>query len=292
MAVDQEKQRLYVADPKSHKVFMYKLYLNGGGLHVNKGEQFVVVRDVTPRWVTVDEKGTLLCTDEGRNLIAEVSAAGLAKLGEKDLDGNYVHPNFLKLYDHTQTKQVDRPGGIAAEGNHVFWGNRVQGRPFGSLLSAPEDPEFEMEHGMPRNIHALSSNVDKVYGVCATPSLVFYTGGRRSVYGAKPGSHDSQASKTVFLSDYAMPRGCAWDGDNTVFLADTGSDTVWSFSSSDHSLGVTQASKSFKVKDPFGIAVLRPGAGLGTFGFLKGCALRAQSVLPALLLAVVWGFVA
>lgn len=291
LAVDHARQRLYVADPKSHKVFMYKMYLDVHGLHVHDS-QFVAVRDITSRWVTVDERGALLCTDEGHSFVAEVSADALAHLGEDD-----VQPQFQKLYSKMLTKKVDHPGGIAVNGNNIYWGNGVRGHPHGSILSAPEDPQALARMGMHDGIQALSSNVDKVYGVCSSPSLVFYTAAtKRSVFGTKPGAlsgnHDSRKSAKVLLNDFAIPRGCVWDGDGTVFLADKGSDVVWSFPSAMHISGVAQATKLFNVKDPYGIAVFRASQRPQAMSFLlRGGALQTHLAFATLLMMLLCGYV-
>lgn len=270
LAVDHSRQRLYVADPKSHKVFMYKLYFGDDGLSVHEDQQYVAARDVTPRWVALDEEGTLFCTDEGRSFIAEIDAKDLDQLGQQDVMNDDVRPQFHRLYAGEQTRQVDKPGGIDVRGNKLYWGNRARGRPYGSLLSAPEDPQAELARGVPEMIKALSNNVDKVYGVCASPSLVFYTGSARDVYGAKPGSYQARANTKVLLNNYASPRGCVWDGDGTVFLADKGGDAVWSFPSSMHNIGLFQATKLFSVEDPYGVAVFRPSLAFNAVGFLRG----------------------
>jgi len=283
LAVDHTRQRLYIADPKRHKVFMYKMYFGDHGMSVREDEQYTVVYDVTPRWIAVDSQGTLFATDEGRSFIAEVSATELAKLGEQKKGEDEVQLQFHKLYAHDQNNQVDRPGGIAVDGNNIYWGNRAPGKQFGSLMSAPENPEARLAKGVPDMIQSLSKNVDKVYGVCASPNLVFYTGGSRTVYGAKPGAFNPRASTTVLLDDYAAPRGCVWDGDGTVYLADKGGDAIWSFPSALHSLGLVQASKLFDVTDPYGVAVFRPSLTLNSVGFLRGGTAQAGPALAVML---------
>jgi len=287
IAIDHDRQRLYVADPKSHKVFMYKLQFGKDGhLFIDEDEQFIAVRDLTARWVALDDKGTLFATDEARSFIAEVDSVELAKLE----DGDDVRPQFHKLFSHDLTRQVDKPGGIAVDGRNIYWGNRARGRPYGSLLSAPEDPKAQIAKGVPNMIQSLSKNVDKVYGVCASPNVVFYTGGARTVYGAKPGSFQLKGSTTVLLDDFAVPRGCVWDGDGTVFLADKGGDAVWSFPSAMHGLGLMQASKMFDVEDPYGVAVFRPSIALDAGGFLRAGTIQAGPALTSLLVMLSFAF--
>lgn len=284
LAVDHTRQRLYVADPKAHKVFMYKLYFGSQGVSVRQDKQYIAAHGMTPRWVAVDDKGTMFATDEARSFVAEVDAETLSYLGRDDAPVGAVQPKFAKLYAGSDTRQVDRPGGIAVDGNNLFWGNRHRGNPYGSILMAPEDPDARLSRGVPRMIHSLSRNVAKVYGVCAAPNLVFYTGGARMVYGAKPASYQGRPSATVMLNDYAMPRGCVWDGDGTVFLADKGGNVVWSFPSSEHSFGLTQATKLFSVDDPYGVAVFRPNLAMNAMGFLRGGAAQVAPALASLLL--------
>jgi len=279
LAVDHDRQRLYVADPKKHKVFMYKLFMGSDGMSVREDQQYVAVTDVTPRWVAVNDKGTLFATDEGRSFIAEVDAADLDKLAAQDAATDDVRTQFHKLYSEESTKQVDKPGGVAVDGNNVYWGNRAPGSPYGSLLSAPADPAAGLARGVPDMIQALSKNVDKVYGVCASPNIVFYTGGSRNVFGAKPGSYQARAFEKIHLDDYAKPRGCVWDHDGTMLLADKGGDAVWSFPSSTHGSGLVQATKLFSVTDPYGVAVFRPALSLESVGFLRA---GSQKAAPAL----------
>jgi hypothetical protein len=289
LAVDHSRQRLYVADPKSHKVFMYNIFFGDKGLSVDETQQHVAVRDIKPRWVAVDERGSLFCTDEGRNFVSEVPIEDLQKLGIADDVDEEVKLHLRKVYSGDKTRQVDHPGGIAVEGGEVFWGNRDRHHRYGTLLSAPEDPDSRRARGVPEMIQALSNNMDKVYGVCASPNIVFYTGGSRSVYGAKPGSNQAKPLETVFLDDYASPRGCVWDGDGTMYVADKGGDSVWSFPSSLHGGGIIQATKLLKVDDPYGVAVFRPSLTMDAVGFLRGGASKvapALALVPLVLLAM------
>jgi sugar lactone lactonase YvrE len=279
LAVDHKRQRLFVADPKSRRVFMYNLLMGDNGLSVNENERYVAIDDAAPRWVAVDEAGTLFCTDERRSFIAEVTTQELETLPMGD--SKYLRPNLHRLYTADTLREVDRPGGIAVDGNNIYWGNRARGRPFGSLLMAPEDPDSQRVRGVPGMIQSLSRNVDKVYGVCASPTAIFYTGGEKMVYGAKPGSYQTRAVASVILDDFAHPRGCVWDGDGTMYLADKGNNAVWTFPSMFAQMGKRQADKLCDVHDPYGIAVFRPSLTLDAVGFLKGKSSRA---LPASLL--------
>lgn len=269
IAVDHSRMRLYVADPQSHKVFMYNLLYGDNGLSVDEQAQYVAVNDITSRWVAVDESGSLFCTDEKRSFIAEVPAEELAEISREDYRRPVYHKTH-KLFSNDRVREVDKPGGIAVDGINLYWGNRDRRRSFGSLMMAPEEPNSKRVKGVPGIIGALSRNVDKVYGVCASPSAIFYTGGERLVYGTKPGARHTQALASVVLDNFARPRGCVWDGDGTMFLADKGNNAVWSFPSTFHHLGLSQAVKLCTVHNPYGVAVFRPSFTLDAVGFLRG----------------------
>lgn len=285
LAVDHRRQRLYVADPKAHKVFMYRLLMSSTGmLSVDENEQYVAMYDITPRWVAVDENGALFSTDEKRSFIAEVSSQELDELPKGGHSNFLQNPRFHIVYSGERNKFVDRPGGIAVDGDNIYWGNRARGRPFGSLLMAPEDPQSKRTRGVPGMIQSLSRNVNKVYGVCASPTAVFYTGGEKAVYGMKTGAYQTPAAATVLLDDFAHPRGCVWDGDGTMYLADKGNNAVWTFPSMFQEMGPSQADKLCDVHDPYGIAVFRPSLTLDAVGFLRGSSFRA---VPALLATII-----
>lgn len=56
------------------------------------------------------------------------------------------------------------------------------------------------------------------------------------------------------------PRGCAWDGDGTVYVADRGAGRVYSLPSNMHILSRSDLSEAFEYDDAFGLAVLTGGA--------------------------------
>jgi sugar lactone lactonase YvrE len=73
LAIDQKRQKLYVTDPDSRKIFSYSLVFNNGVL-LTDGKQTVAAQNVEARWVAVDGVGSIFFTDERDNLIQKVSA--------------------------------------------------------------------------------------------------------------------------------------------------------------------------------------------------------------------------
>merc|ERR1719231_1547329 len=69
---------------------------------------------------------------------------------------------------------------------------------------------------------------------------------------------------TEVHSGFRAPRGCSWDGDGTVFVADYGADSVLSFAANMKTPGTARVAKLVDTPKPFDIAVMSR-AGLGTF---------------------------
>lgn len=253
IAVDRRRQRLFVADAKSGRVFMYKLIYDENEKIAVEKKRHIVASGAAPHWVAVDEEdGALFCTDEARSAVIEVLGEDITRLSEYGAHSAEFHI----LYSPDTTQAIDKPAGIAVDSSNIFWGNKAHGRHKGSLVSASEDWR---SRDVPGTVSALSTNVDKVYGVCASGSSVFYTGERRYVYTARKGNHGRDTR--ALLSNLREPRGCAWDGDGTVYVADHGGRAVFSFPSSSHthgSSGLVHADKIFEAEEPYGIAVLHP----------------------------------
>lgn len=251
LAVDHRRQRLFVADAKSRKLFMYKLVYTDGEIAVER-RRHIAASGITPTWVAVDEEsGAVFCSDEVHGTVGEVLAEDISKLSHTGVRP----PKFHVLYSADTTLAAHDPSGIAVDGFHLFWGSKAHGRRLGSVVSGLEDAHGRARD-VPGTITALSKNADKVHGLCASGSTVFYTGESRFVYSARKGSHGHDTR--ILISNLNRPRGCAWDGDGTVYVADEGDRAVLSFPSSSHNRGRMHASKLFEVQEPYGIAVARP----------------------------------
>lgn len=255
LAVDRRRQRLFVADARSGKVFMYDWFLQPDGKIDVEKKRHIAVSGLAPHWVAVDEAdGTVFCTDEARSRVIEVFGDDITRLSKPGPHSAKFHV----LYSTDSTQAVDKPTGIAVDGSNIFWGNKAHGRRKGSIISGVEDANGR---DVPGTITALSSNVDKVYGVCTSGSSVFYTGEKRYVYTARKGNHGHDTR--ALLYNLRSPRGCAWDGDGTIYVADQGGRAVYSFPSSSHNRGTSgwlHANKLFEVEEPYGIAVLHPSS--------------------------------
>merc|ERR1719386_148737 len=112
LAVDQKRQRLFVADANSHKVFMYNLIYVDGDLAVQR-RRHVVLSGLTPHWVAVDEEnGAVFCSDERRSMVVEVLGEDIERLTVSG--GHSPKPHVLYSLDETST--VGSLSGIAVDG--------------------------------------------------------------------------------------------------------------------------------------------------------------------------------
>jgi hypothetical protein len=144
---------------------------------------------------------------------------------------------------------VSAPGGIATDNFHVFWTNKAVGTLVGSVVKGFETPP---ETNVAASVKAIAKNAVKVYGVCLSMNNVFYTDSEAYVYAVKKtgGAIAEVSSKMI------QPRGCAWDGDGTVYIADKGGNAVYSFPGNMHTLTPMKLTKAVDFEDAFGLAVI------------------------------------
>lgn len=246
LAVDHKRNNLYVADPDLRKVLCYKLTFSGGNVMVS-GEPSVAAQDKEVRWVAVDGTGNVFITDEANGQILRVPA-------EKLLRGD---PTPIVVYDTTSNTHVSAPGGIAVDNFHVYWTNKAAGTEenVGSLVRGFEKPTGS---NTASSVVQLARNTPKAYGVCLSENNVFYTNSEKVVYGVK-----KTGSAIATISDvFEEPRGCVWDGDGTVYVADKKLGTVSSFAGNMRNLAPSPVSLTVKFEDAFGVAIVSSAKGL------------------------------
>jgi len=240
LAVDHKRNTLYVADPDLRKVLCYKLTFSGGNMMVS-GEPAVAAQDKEVRWVAVDGTGNVFITDEASGQVLRVPA-------EKLLRGD---PTPLVLYDSATNSRVSAPGGIAVDNFHVYWTNKAAGteETVGTVIRGFEKPTGA---NAATEVVQLARNVPKAYAVCLSENNVFYTNAEKVVFGVK-----KTGSAIATVSDvFQEPRGCVWDGDGTVYIADKDANAIYALAGDTPSLHPTALAKALDVTDPYGLATL------------------------------------
>lgn len=234
LAVDPKTDRLFVADPALNRILKYQLVFGDGKLVAT--DMDTAAQDVEAKWVAVDGVGNLFFTNEKENLIQKI-------------DSESVRTGFpqriVTLYDASgarNTLGVSSPAGITADNFHVRWANKGSGTQVGSIVQGMENPDPHLKR--------LSHSNLKSYGVCLSQNNLYYTDEKHHVYGMLA----SGGTPTIVTDKLKSPRGCVWDGDGTIFVADSTGDGIYSFSGA--SLLPTRISKVGSVTDPWGLAVI------------------------------------
>eukprot|EP00927_Polykrikos_kofoidii_P067703 TRINITY_DN63152_c0_g1_i1.p1 TRINITY_DN63152_c0_g1~~TRINITY_DN63152_c0_g1_i1.p1 ORF type:complete len:333 (+),score=55.03 TRINITY_DN63152_c0_g1_i1:88-1086(+) len=249
IAVDHKRSALLVADPDSRRIFSYPLTSTETTLKA--GQPSVIAENTEARWVSVDGMGNVYFTDEPQNKILKVATSNVSK----DTTPTVV-------YDGVSMVQVSAPGGVAVDGFHAYWVNKQTGTQVGSLIQA----STKQVRGSSRQlVGALSKHVDKSYGVCLALNNIYFTQPESTLIGVKKMSVDSS---TVISNRLLNPRGCAWDGDGTVFVADRGANAVMAFPSNMKYMKSVELYKVADFEDAFGVAVYSGASSLHQRGAL------------------------
>lgn len=232
LAVDQHRKRLIIADPTSQKVVAYPLHVDDTHLRVGKVQ--TLAKNVEARWVTVDGRGNVFFSNEAGNEIMKISS-----------EGGLPHAVYTG-------GAVSGPGGIVTDNFNLFWTNKVDGENTGVLVSAPVPPKAArgVIASAPKGAKLLSTNMEKAYGVCMALDVIYYTAPVSSVYGVKGRGGDA----VKIVDSLVNPRGCAWDGEDTMYVADRGGG-IFYFTARQANLAETPVNKAVDFDNAFGVAV-------------------------------------
>eukprot|EP00397_Hematodinium_sp_SG-2012_P042070 GEMP01046470.1.p1 GENE.GEMP01046470.1~~GEMP01046470.1.p1 ORF type:complete len:246 (-),score=59.39 GEMP01046470.1:603-1340(-) len=244
-------------------IYSYKLVFHNGAL-LQDGTRTVAAQNVEARWVAVDGMGNLFYTDEIKNTINQVPAEKLF-LGET---------TSKVLYSGKEMSSVSGPGGVATDNFFVFWTNKVDGSTVGSLIRAEEHPPEGGTALSQGGAKAVAQNEAKVYAVCLSQTNAFFTSESSKVYGVKKVG----GPVTLINDQFVKPRGCAWDGGGTIFVADRQQNAVYSFAGNMRFLAGAHRSKVVDCEDAFGLAVV------SSSGAVKQSLCLLLSLLGALLI--------
>lgn len=245
LAVDQYRKRLFVADPNLGFVAGYDLSHDRDGLHV--GKMWTVAKNVEVRSVAVDGLGNVFFADEPRQLIMRVTADQMDK---GDATATVV-------YDASKTPEVSAPGGIALDNYFVYWLNKANGNQVGTVVRAPQDASLANSSAPSSGLHvvSLASNAVKCYGICLGFGNIFYTDETNNIYGI-PQAATARHNPVTISSALTEPRGCAFDGDGTVYVADKDQHAIFQFASNMPKLSSNrQLTRAADLEGAYGVTV-------------------------------------
>lgn len=146
---------------------------------------------------------------------------------------------------------ISAPGGVATDNFYVYWTNKVDGDQVGTVVRDLAVRPNNTTKAGPQKAQVLASNAPKAYGVCIALDNVFFTGFESHVYAVK----STGGNVVTISSNFSSPRGCAWDGDSTVYVADRSANGVYAIPASQVSLTQAKPKKVVDFTDAFGLAV-------------------------------------
>lgn len=296
VAVDSTNGLIYIADPGKSRILAMDIFekkdladtIPGmpyhGTVHVENPR--AIIEDCNAAWVSVDAVGTLFYSDGTANEIQSLTLEGVkdridaatvllgaptpeetaedAAAAEASTDDAAEASDAVTtvqvrdLYSLRSTPaHVVAPEGIAVNGFNVFWANGQDGQNSGTVNRAPEIPPDEYRD---LSVTRMATNNNAATGVCLSSTRVFWTvdgEGMGYVYSVR-----NQGGTVKMVTDrLTRPRGCVYDGDGTVFIADKDEGKIYSFPGAAPSLSSRRLSVAIhNVTDPFGLAVFRSGA--------------------------------
>jgi len=167
------------------------------------------------------------------------------------------------MYTAGESVHVGVPAGVVADATEVYWANQEGGAKTGTVgagATAPQTPVLSNGSGAAPVFmtYKLADGVDAAYGIAQTDSLVIFTDNSNYVY-CVPKSGSAGGRPTALTDGVLSPRGLVWDGSGTTFVADSGSDTVFSLPTGQCSAGVPLQQAAY-VHGPFGLALIKASA--------------------------------
>jgi len=284
LAVDSLRKILYIVngDAGSPKLYAARIYHNNAGQVACEAPKLIAL-GLTSNWVSVDFRGKVFFVAsnqilsipvaivtkklDGASLIADATAT-TATTDEEPVEADKVKEDADNaesasvVYDGGAVTGVSMPIGLAVDGYRMFWSNGENGKQDGVLVQGMENPMGSVK------VNKLAANIPMAHGVCITSSRVYYTDEENNVFSTKVNG----GAVTTVTDKLQKPRGCVFDGDGTVFIADQGDNKIVSFAGAGAELGPRRLSLSLVVQEPFGLAVLH-GAEAYNNGASRGTAI-------------------
>jgi hypothetical protein len=223
----------------------------------------ITVSEVTPGAVAVGAQRRVVrgvpgqvgfvAVDNFGNLFFSAAKAGQIEMVSKDNLTAGGTANSTVLYGPAGTPpQVKGPAGLAADNFYVYWANQEGDASSGTVVRAPERREA-MERFPPAPLAASSDLYEALaQNVCLARDNLFFTGETKSLYVTKTGG----GTLAEVSHSFEQPRGCAYDSESTLYVADELASGVFSLPANLRTLrAVKNKWKVVSVPEPDQIAV-------------------------------------
>lgn len=235
---------LLVSDIEAQKIYMYDLIIDREHNLLDVVNRLELVIDIPGgvRWMACDNIGNVFYTVESESEIFQIS---VAQVTEARLT-NHPAMSPTVLYQGGANPKISQPSGIVADDFFLYWGNKENGGIFGSVVSSYSRPfnhttttdTIERDKTFPK---ALATNENKVHGLCSVDHELYYTS-PTALYAIDKKGEGKPA--VVTKGEMTAPRGCAYDGDGTIYVADKGTNAIYTFPA--HKSGTLRKVKKLK----------------------------------------------
>jgi len=294
VAFDPKKGYLYVADKGVPAIYRYTIVVNrakGELTLVQTGDRLTVQLGHPAEWVTVDDDGNLFYTAPDTNNINKIStdvmddvakgafqSDSLIVVSQKTLqaqeaarapgdDEPATAPQILRIYESRLNPHVSAPAAIWAAPPDLYWTNTRDGTHAGTIVKGLINPKIGANSSAPFPAEALTNRSTGAFALAKLGSAFFFTQN-----GTKPNTGLVSALQygdvVDIVTSLEQPRGLAWDGDMTMYVADSKGGNVWSFPAG-----------RFMANPPLKLAVPMVGAyGLAMLSYSDPCFQRQVDI--------------
>lgn len=233
VVVDEDRARVYIADPGLCKIVWYQLISLPDGTLISDGRQHVAVQAVNVRSLALDLTGSLWFSAVSTPTppipsIDAIWKQPLLTIDQTAASGTPLEP----LPQWTKAATSSNPSPLVLDAFNIYFGNEMEGKTKGSVVKASQSvPLANPSSG----ISPMADNADVVYSVAVTPNALFY-GADGAIYGVQKNKVGASCGATgdlckVITDLVKKPTAMLWNGDGTVFVADNGAGAIYSFAS-------------------------------------------------------------
>lgn len=270
LAFDPELGNLYVADPGASSVYCYRLALVGGKL-TTVSSRMTILTNRSVDWISVDpDDSGVLFSDRKSNTINKINAVTLddiylGDVSAEDLPVDHINdaltesrplqPRILEIYNASSSQHVLSPSAVLSDGMRLFWLNSAPSDQSGELVQAMSIPKVNTTGAQTAPLVSPSGFVPDA--LASSRTHMFWSGenpsaGTASIFATgKAGGHHVYNMEV----NLARPRGLAWDGDNTLFVADEARGNVYSMPVGKLEVG-PPLTKAMALQGAVGVAVI------------------------------------